>query len=390
MTVNIIYIGKNDQTINHFRSVLNDDILFAGDHAEAASLIKSRKEAESLPLMILFEKGVAKTDSPRIEYLKKSFPKAYFVLVTERIDKDEIPKYQKMGINDTIHPQVSEARLLNGVEFVARHQDLIISASKEQQPLGIYKCPLWKRTFDILFSIAALIFLSPLLLLVSAAILIESKGPVIYKSKRVGSNYMVFDFLKFRSMYKDADQRLKEFMELNQYKEADIDSYYDYTSEVTIPLASDDTSCENCYYSDDEVVMESDFLKKQRIKNRDNFVKYENDPRITKVGRIIRKYSIDELPQLINILKGDMSVVGNRPLPLYEAEKLTSDYYIDRFMGPSGLTGLWQVEKRGDSGKLSPEQRKALDIYYAKNYSFMMDIRVIFKTFTAFIQKENV
>ena len=85
-----------------------------------------------------------------------------------------------------------------------------------------------------------------------------------------------------------------------------------------------------------------------------------------------------------------MSVVGNRPLPLYEAELLTKDEYIDRFMAPAGLTGLWQVEKRGSSGTLSAEERKQLDIRYAASFSFMMDMKIIMKTLTAFIQKENV
>ena len=85
-----------------------------------------------------------------------------------------------------------------------------------------------------------------------------------------------------------------------------------------------------------------------------------------------------------------MSVVGNRPLPHYEAELLTSDEYVQRFMGPAGLTGLWQVEKRGGAGKMSAEERKQLDIKYAKEFSFRMDMRIIIKTFTAFIQKEDV
>ena len=131
-------------------------------------------------------------------------------------------------------------------------------------------------------------------------------------------------------------------------------------------------------------------MEQRNNEQKNSFVKLENDPRITKVGHFIRKYSIDELPQLFNILKGDMSIVGNRPLPLYEAELLTKDDYIDRFMAPAGLTGLWQVEKRGDAGKLSAEERKQLDIKYAQNYSFWMDIKIILKTITAFIQKENV
>ena len=119
-------------------------------------------------------------------------------------------------------------------------------------------------------------------------------------------------------------------------------------------------------------------------------MKLQKDPRITKVGRFIRKYSIDELPQLFNILKGDMSVVGNRPLPLYEAEFLTTDEYAGRFQGPAGLTGLWQVEKRGSSGSMSSEERKMLDIRYAREFSLGLDLKIIFKTFTAFIQKEDV
>ncbi|UVS67628.1 sugar transferase [Parabacteroides distasonis] len=108
------------------------------------------------------------------------------------------------------------------------------------------------------------------------------------------------------------------------------------------------------------------------------------------MGHIIRKYSIDELPQLFNILNGDMSIVGNRPLPVYEAELLTSDEYIQRFMAPAGLTGLWQVEKRGNSGSMSAEERKQLDIKYAHTFSFWLDAKIIFKTFTAFVQKEDV
>lgn len=256
--------------------------------------------------------------------------------------------------------------------------------------LESFKLPLWKRIFDILVSGMAIIVLSPFLIIIVLAIRIESKGPIIYKSKRVGSNYQIFDFLKFRSMYTGADKHLKKFNEMNQYASSEQD--------VMETVAMNDFSFDDIKISDDDVILVSDdfsvdeisYLAKKDTEQENAFVKLENDPRITKVGRFMRKYSIDELPQLINILKGDMSVVGNRPLPLYEAEMLTQDNYIDRFMGPSGLTGLWQVEKRGEAGKLSADERKQLDIRYAREFSFMMDMKIILKTFTAFIQKENV
>lgn len=204
-------------------------------------------------------------------------------------------------------------------------------------------------------------------------------------------------------MYVDADKRLKELSKAhNQYAEK---SNQEKKSTMTSPLGdeaetqmqiegkesemmiSDD---EVMLVGDDFVVAESDFNKQKEEDINNAFAKIENDPRITKVGRFIRKYSIDELPQLFNILKGDMSIVGNRPLPLYEAEKLTIDTSIDRFMAPAGLTGLWQVEERGKGGNMSAEERKQLDILYGQTYTFSMDIKIICRTLTAFIQKENV
>ena len=118
-------------------------------------------------------------------------------------------------------------------------------------------------------------------------------------------------------------------------------------------------------------------------------MKFEKDPRVTRVGRFLRKTSIDEIPQLINVLRGDMSLVGNRPLPLYEAEQLTRDNTVQRFDAPAGITGLWQVTKRGKAN-MSTEERIALDNQYAEDHSFMMDMKIILKTFPALLQSEKV
>ena len=120
-----------------------------------------------------------------------------------------------------------------------------------------------------------------------------------------------------------------------------------------------------------------------------------DDPRITKVGKFIRNTSIDELPQLINVLKGDMSIVGNRPLPIYEAEMLTADELSKRFLAPAGITGLWQVELRGKGGNMSEEERKKLDNDYADlfingTYTIWYDLKLILRTIPALLQKSTV
>ncbi len=200
-----------------------------------------------------------------------------------------------------------------------------------------------KRLFDIFFSLLALLILSPLLLIIALIIKLESKGPAFYISKRVGTGYKIFDFYKFRSMKPDADKMMEKLMHLNQYNTG------------TGPT----------------------------------FIKLNKDPRVTKIGRFLRDSSLDELPQLVNVLKGNMSIVGNRPLPLYEAEKITKDLWSKRFLAPAGITGLWQVSKRGRK-EMSVEERIALDMAYADNCSFLNDIKIVAQTIPALLQKESV
>ncbi|MCK9219682.1 MAG: sugar transferase [Bacteroidales bacterium] len=221
------------------------------------------------------------------------------------------------------------------------------------------------------------------MLLTVIAILLESSGKVYYISKRVGANYKIFDFYKFRSMYPNADTRVKDFAHLNQY----IGESVEEVCSECAKLPSNQT-CSPLVYYDGEQICER--LANKRHNAKKAFLKIKNDPRITKVGKFIRMSSIDELPQLFNIIKGDMSIVGNRPLPLNEAEALTKKKWSRRFRAAAGLTGLWQVEKRGRKGTMSEEERFALDNYYAEHNSFWGDFKIILRTVTVFIQKENV
>lgn len=368
---------------------------------EAAAMCKPH--ASSDHFIVFVEKSVQSEDITAITYLRQTNREIYIILLTPHFSSAERKVYQQCGINDTLDVHSSVTVLDKKLEFISERESILFGSKVSKRRILRFEIPLWKRTFDIVFSLLALIVLSPIMLLTVIAIKLESPGPALFKSKRVGTNYRIFDFLKFRSMYTNAEKRLKELsMKENQYSAKNKE---EQKHVKTSPLGEEaekkmaDSGVESemlisdeevMLIGDDYVVSETDFNHQKEDEISNAFVKIENDPRVTKVGRFIRKYSIDELPQLINILKGDMSVVGNRPLPLYEAEKLTVDNSIDRFMAPAGLTGLWQVEERGKGGKMSAEERKMLDIKYGQTYSFMLDMKIIFRTLTAFIQKENV
>ena len=252
-----------------------------------------------------------------------------------------VKKALEMGVSDCYNSPIPFDDVKERLKFLTFYKVLRSQVNQLSQiPQIEYHIPIGKRILDIILSVTALVVITPILAVVTALIKIDSSGPAFYTSKRVGTGYKIFDFYKFRTMRIGAEAEVASLAHKNQYGNA-------------------------------------------------TFFKVQNDPRITKLGSFLRRTSIDELPQLLNVIKGDMSIVGNRPLPLYEAEQLTTNEWSMRFLGPAGLTGLWQISKRGKKD-MSETERKELDNFYAKNYSMWLDIKIIFKTIPALIQKEKV
>jgi lipopolysaccharide/colanic/teichoic acid biosynthesis glycosyltransferase len=293
---------------------------------------------------------------------------------------------------------IDSEKILKRVNQLIRiyQNEATISTVPKQEKYS-YKFPLSKRIFDIVVASSVLLVLSPLLLLVIIAIRLESKGKVYYVAKRVGRKQ--FDFYKLRSMKVGADKLLKELAkknnQYNQTKPAETKAEMKPCPKCNQYAQGD--QCTSFTYDGQNVICEHLYLMNKEIsaKSSSSFIKIVDDPRITKVGKFIRNTSIDELPQLINVLKGDMSLVGNRPLPVYEAELLTGDQLSKRFLAPAGITGLWQVELRGKGGDMSEEERMALDNHYADHfvgnkYSLWYDIKILLRTVPALFQKSTV
>jgi len=309
----------------------------------------------------------------------------FFILIAANPNDQMKKKALRLGINGYLMKPVDDKLIYDRIHYLKNYKPTKYQPDKstEDEFVRPYITPFVKRTFDIFLASFLLILLSPVLLITAIAIRLESKGKVVYKSKRVGANYATFDFYKFRSMYPDADRRLKEVAHLNQYAAKE-----DKTELLVCPACAnleEGDLCSPAYYYDGERICESLAIKRQNAKKA--FLKIQNDPRITKVGNFIRNTSIDELPQLFNVLKGDMSIVGNRPLPVYEAHALTKSKWSRRFRAAAGLTGLWQVELRGRGGFMSEEERFMLDNMYAHKNSFWGDMRLLMRTIPVLFQK---
>jgi exopolysaccharide biosynthesis polyprenyl glycosylphosphotransferase len=209
-------------------------------------------------------------------------------------------------------------------------------------PLLVVGCPrldgtqwILKRLLDLAGSLGGLMVLSPFLLIMALLIRLDSPGPILFRQKRVGADGKVFTCYKFRSMYEDAEQRQKDLEALNEADGA--------------------------------------------------VFKIKDDPRITPVGRFLRRWSLDELPQLINVVKGEMSLVGPRPLPVRDFMRM-EEAHKRRLGAVPGITGYWQISGRSD---ISFEEMVRLDLYYIENWLLSLDIKILLKTLRVVLRREG-
>lgn len=346
------YIGRKSKIDFLIKSF---DCGYAAENIDGAiQILKRLADKLEIPNIIIIDsvfKEAELWDLHRFIASHSRYAFVPFVLDASGLPSNDVKRYRNIRFLDELiflegldaEKLLVKVNFLNKIKTQSRH---LKRGKRNPIPAGtmLEQKNLSKRIFDILVASLALVLLSPLFLLIAIAIKLESRGAVFYVAKRAGRGYRIFNFYKFRTMVPDADKRMEELSYLNEYK----------SQPNSPPL----------------------------------FFKFSNDPRITRVGAFLRNTSMDELPQFINVLLGDMSLVGNRPLPLYEAAKLTTDELAARFMAPVGITGLWQIKKRGQE-KMSVEERINLDIDYADNNNFLYDLWIMANTPSALIQKTN-
>jgi len=247
----------------------------------------------------------------------------FFTTPCERsVVQDVLQKARANGVDLRIVPEMYDGLSFNSsIEYIGHFPTIPLHRGQVPE-MGL----MFKRTLDVVFSSMVLILLSPLLLAIAIAVKLDSRGPVFYVSERVGKKGRVFNCLKFRTMVCDAEERRAALMDRNE---------------------------------------------------RDGVLfKITDDPRITRLGRLLRKHSLDELPQFANVLLGDMSVVGPRPLPACDVRDSKLAYLRVLTVTP-GITGLWQVEGRQDP---SSDSYISLNVIYIENWSIWLDIKIILRT----------
>ncbi|GAA4811435.1 sugar transferase [Litoribaculum gwangyangense] len=393
----ILYVGNSPEELE---PIANDKNIIFNAVSNSIEAINFIKRNDDIDVVICEYKLPGNSGLFFYDMLNNGndYKKIPFILLSEEYNAKLFTTAFNKGINDYfVSVSTDKQQIIERAQSLYKMQCLKIDVLSNKVNDQSYKLPLSKRLFDIVFASLVLIGIAPLMLLTMLAIRLESKGKVYYIAKRVGRQ--TFDFYKLRSMRTGSDQMIKDLAKKNnQYKKDTEEKTINFNAPCPECSKLDDGSfCSPVLYINENEICDNWYSQQKKdIETKNStFIKILDDPRITRVGKFIRNTSIDELPQLINVIKGDMSIVGNRPLPVYEAELLTKDAMSKRFLAPAGITGLWQVELRGRGGNMSEEERMRLDNEYADNftgnrYSFWYDMKLILRTFPGLIQKSTV
>jgi lipopolysaccharide/colanic/teichoic acid biosynthesis glycosyltransferase len=393
----ILYIGNSTETFEQYAKEKDVTLMAVRNSIEGMQLLKSSNDIDIIvsDFNLPGNTGLFLFDLIKSEPVLSNIP---FILVSNEYSNKLFKEAFSKGISDYFVSSTTEtSQIIERAKSLHKFQSFKIDDLDKSESNETYKLPISKRIFDIVFASSVLVCIAPFMLLIMLAIRMESKGKVYYIAKRVGRK--TFNFYKLRSMRSGSDELIKKLAEQNnQYRKENVVTTIDL--DTPCPECSklfNGNSCTPILHIDDKKICDYwyNYQKNEIEKSNSTFIKILNDPRITKIGKFIRNTSIDELPQLINVIKGDMSIVGNRPLPVYEAELLTKDTMSKRFLAPAGITGLWQVELRGKGGQMSEEERMSLDNEYAdyftgNKYSFWYDMKLILRTFPGLIQKSTV
>jgi len=389
MKKSLLLFYSNPADVQKFEGVFEKDLLINSFNAPF-NLLSWIEEGNHFDAVILAIEKVSSLEIGLIKTIKEKHPEVPVIWLAAQNSNSLALIQQKAGIDEIFIKGFEKEDFLIRLNYLIKRGELGEASIKGQQEEIVYpKISIGKRLFDVVFSLGALTALLPLFLIVALLVKIGSKGPVFYYSYRVGTGYRIFKFWKFRSMRQHADSQLGLLKNQNQYGSGGKQTAGLENGRCAECIASGQNCSSMFYDAKGNMICEKLYIQARKNRTEPAFLKIKDDPRITRIGQFIRNTSIDELPQLYNVLIGDMSIVGNRPLPLYEAEKLTTDQFSKRFIAPAGITGLWQVTKRS-KGDMSEAERIELDNDYANNYSLKRDIQIILKTFPALFQKENV
>ena len=221
--IGVVYLGNNPKTQERLKYIPGQLVRMTTAYKDAAQVCTPHVSNEHFIVphvsnehfIVFFERNVRSEDVTAITYLRKKCRNVYIILLTDNMSEEERSIYMNCGVNDTINKDASVTALNKKIQFISDRENILFDDEAPKYKILKFKIPVWKRLFDIVFSGLAIIILSPIFILTAIAIKLESKGPVLFKSKRVGTNYTIFDFLKFRSMYIDAEERLKDLSKTN-------------------------------------------------------------------------------------------------------------------------------------------------------------------------------